>query len=221
MLYTLGDPVSFVLLLVATLIALTLHGWLTSLVAVRSGSAQLVPAGRRRPDPRRHLDAYGVLAALIGGIGWSVPVARPTHRRTGALIAVALTGGLVLIAVGMGLLLTLHLSAGVSTDGSAVTELLRNGTVGGALGQRALLISGVVFLSTGVLSLLPLPPLAASRLLFGLAPRSQGWQQAEYQLTERNFGVLALLVMSLLVPGLLYAIVNAFVSPLAQLATGG
>ena len=78
-----------------------------------------------------------------------------------------------------------------------------------------------MFLSTGILSLLPLPPLAGSRLLFGLAPRSGGWQRAEYQLEERNFGVLALLVMSLLVPGLLYAIIDAFVTPLARLASGG
>ena len=219
MLYALGDPVSFALLLASTVVALTLHGWLTSRLAARGN--QLALRDRLRPDPRRQLDPYGVLAALVGGIGWSAPVPRPAGRKTSALIALALTGGLALIVIGMGLLLTLHLTSQVSTDGAQVTALLRNGTAGGSLGQRSLLISGVVFLSTGVLSLLPLPPLAGSRLLFGLAPRSSGWQQAEYQLEERNFGVLALLVMSLLVPGLLYAIVNAFVSPLARLATGG
>ena len=220
MLYALGDPVSFVLLLASTVLALTLHGWLTSLVAARSDPT-LARSGRLRPDPRRHLNAYGMLGALVGGVGWSTAVARPTHRRKGALIAIALTGGLVLIALGMGLLLTLHLTSQVSTDGAAVTALLRNGTAGGSLGQRALLVSGVVFLSSGVLSLLPLPPLAGSRLLFGLAPRTRGWQQAEDQLDERNFGVLALLVLALLASGLLYAILNAFVSPLARLATGG
>ena len=220
MLYALGDPVSFALLLASTVLALTLHGWLTSRLAARGGN-QLALRDRSRPDPRRQLDPYGVLAALVGGIGWSAPVPRPAGRKTGALVALALTGGLALIVIGMGLLLTLHLTSQVSTDGAEVTALLRNGTAGGSLSQRSLLISGVVFLSTGVLSLLPLPPLAGSRLLFGLAPKSSGWQQAEYQLEERNFGVLALLIMSLLVPGLLYAIVNAFVSPLARLATGG
>ena len=221
MLYALGDPVSFVLLLASTLVALTLHGWVTCLVAARGGDGSLARAGRLRPDPRRHLNAYGVLGALVGGVGWSTPVARPNHRRTGALIALGLTGGLVLIAIGIGLLLTLHLTPDYSPPGTPVTGLLRAGTVGGSLGQRALLVGGVVFLTTGVLSLLPLPPLAGSRLLFGLAPRTRGWQQAEDQLEERNFGVLALLVLSLLVPGLLYVILDAVVSPLARLATGG
>lgn len=221
MLYALGDPVSFVLLLVSTVLALTLHGWLTSLIAARGGDTTLARAGRRRPDPRRHLNAYGMLGALVGGVGWSTPVARPTHRRKGALTALALTGGLVLVGIGMGLLLTLHLTSHVSTDGAAVTALLREGTTGGSLGQRALLVTGVVFLTTGILNLLPLPPLAGSRLLFGLAPRTRGWQQAEDQLEERNFGVLALLVLSLLGAGLLHAILNIFVSPLARLATGG
>ena len=221
MLYALGDPVSFVLLLASTLVALTLHGWLTSLIAARSGDRTLARSGRLRPDPRHQLNAYGVLGALVGGVGWSTPVARPTHRRKGALTALALTGGLVLVGLGMALLLTLHLTPQYSAPGTPVTGLLRAGTVGGSLGQRALLVSGVVFLSSGVLSLLPLPPLAGSRLLFGLAPRTRGWQQAEDQLEERNFGVLALLVLSLLAAGLLYAILNAFVSPLARLATGG
>lgn len=221
MLYALRDPVSFLLLLASTVVALTLHGWITSVVAARSGDRQIALTGRLRPDPRRHIDPYGALGALVGGIGWSVPVALPARRSKGALIAIALTGGLALVGVGMLLLLALHLSSQVSTGGARVTAVLRAGTGGGSLGQRALLLSSVVFLSTGILSLLPLPPLAGSRLLFGLAPRSGGWQRAEYQLEERNFGVLALLVMSLLVPGLLYAIIDAFVTPLARLATGG
>ena len=42
----------------------------------------------------------------------------------------------------------------------------------------------------GVISLLPLPPLEGGRLLFLFTPKTLGWQKAEYQLAERNIGLV-------------------------------
>jgi hypothetical protein len=63
------------------------------------------------------------------------------------------------------------------------------------------------------------------RLLFGLGPRSPGWQKAEYYLVEQNVGLVALLVLLLLPLGgpqaLLPMVLESIVEPLARLVTGG
>lgn len=220
MLYALGDPVSFLLLLAATVVALTLHGWVSALVTARTGDRSLGPEGRLRPDPRRQIDPFGAIAALVGGAGWSARVRTPDRRRRGALLASCLAGAVVLLVVGAAALLAFSLLGRVAVGGGSA-QLLRSGVSGLPLGQRALLLGGLVHLSDAVLSLLPLLPLAGGRLLFALAPRTRGWQQAEYQLGERNIGVAILLALSLLAPALLFTVLGAFVDPLARLLTGG
>lgn len=220
MLYALGDPVSFLLLLAATVVALTLHGWVSALVTARTGDRSLGPEGRLRPDPRRQIDPFGAIAALVGGAGWSARVRTPDRRRRGALLASCLAGAVVLLVVGAAALLAFSLLGRVAVGGGSA-QLLRSGVSGLPLGQRALLLGGLVHLCDAVLSLVPLLPLAGGRLLFALAPRTRGWQQAEYQLGERNIGVAILLGLSLLAPGLLFTVLGAFVDPLARLLTGG
>ncbi len=220
MLYALGDPVSFLLLLAATVVALTLHGWVSALVTARTGDRSLGPEGRLRPDPRRQIDPFGAIAALVGGAGWSARVRTPDRRRRGALFASCLAGAVVLLVVGAAALLAFSLLGRVAVGGGSA-QLLRSGVSGLPLGQRALLLGGLVHLSDAVLSLVPLVPLAGGRLLFALAPRTRGWQQAEYQLGERNIGVAILLALSLLAPALLFTVLGAFVDPLARLLTGG
>jgi len=219
-LYALGDPVSFLLLLAATVVALTLHGWVSALVTARTGDRSLGPEGRLRPDPRRQIDPFGAIAALVGGAGWSARVRTPDRRRRGALFASCLAGAVVLLVVGAAALLAFSLLGRVAVGGGSA-QLLRSGVSGLPLGQRALLLGGLVHLSDAVLSLVPLVPLAGGRLLFALAPRTRGWQQAEYQLGERNIGVAILLALSLLAPALLFTVLGAFVDPLARLLTGG
>lgn len=220
MLYALAEPVSFVVLLLSTVVALTLHGWVTSLLSARAGDASLRREGRLRPDPRRHVDPFGAIAALVGGVGWSLPVATPDRRRRTPLVLSCLAGSAVVILVGAAALVALGLG-GTSVGAGSVSGVLRDGAGGLPLGQRVLLLAGVVHLFTGVLSLVPLLPLAGGRLLFALAPRTAGWQQAEYQLGERNIGVAVLVGLSLLAPALLYAVLDAFVAPLTRALTGG
>jgi membrane-associated protease RseP (regulator of RpoE activity) len=78
---------------------------------------------------------------------------------------------------------------------------------------------------TGLLSLVPIPPMDGGRLLFGLAPRTPGWQKAEYQLDERNIGIAVLLALLLIPLGgpqaLLPTILDTLAGPLVRLVTGG
>ncbi|MCA1720602.1 MAG: hypothetical protein LC779_05685, partial [Actinobacteria bacterium] len=170
MLRALGDPVSFLLLVVSFLIAVTAHGWASSVAADRTGNGAPRAEGRLVPDPRRHVDPFGAVAGLIAGIGWAKPVDLPARTRRGALLAVTLSGAVLNLLLGIGALIAVRVLAGAAPSGST---LLQYG-VGGDLAPRV-------------------------ALLFGLAPRTSGWQKAEYQLVEQNIGIVALLVL-LLIP---------------------
>ncbi len=222
MLYALDDLLSFLLLLVATVVALTLHGWVTALLAARTGDRQ--PAAERRlgPDPRRQIDPFGFIAALIGGVGWSLAVATPARSRRGAVIATTVLPAAVLVGLGLAVLAAFRAASGGSFSGADTSQVLRDAVLAGLpVGELALATFGVVLLYTGVMSLVPLLPLAGGRLLFALAPRTRGWQQAEHQLGERNIGTAILLGLLLLAPGLVFAVLDAVGGPLAALATGG
>lgn len=221
MLYALGDPLSFLLLVLSFVLAATLSGWVQALLLVRGPSARLLEdRGRLRPDPRRHLDPFGTVAAALTGVGWGRPV--PLPRGAGSRAAlVALAGPLLLLAVAAGCLIGFGaLQGAVEAD----TTVLRSGVGGLALVPRVLLLAGLVHLFVGLLSLVPLPPLDGGRLLFALAPRTVGWQQAEDYLVEKNLGLAAVLLLLLLplagaLPLLLF-LLSSVGSPLVRLLTG-
>jgi Zn-dependent protease len=226
-LYALRDPLSFVVLLVSFLVAVTLHGWVQAVVAARVGLRAPAAEGRTAPDPRRHLDPFGAIAAAISGIGWAKPVAAPDRRRRGPLLAVLLSGPAVNVLLGLAVLAVVPVVA--AATGSLFgfvdpTRLLQTG-IGGDLLPRVLLLFGLSNLMVGLLSLVPIPPLDGGRLLFALGPRSVGWQKAEYHLDERNIGVAVLLVLLLIPLGgpqaLLPAVLDTVAGPLVRLITGG
>lgn len=224
MLYALGDLTSFLLLLVASVVALTLHGWLTALLSARTGDRQVAAEGRLVPDPRRQIDPFGAIAALVGGVGWSRAVQAPARGRRGAVLLTTLVPAGVLVVLGLALLAAWHVVSGASiASGGDVSLLLRDETPFLPLVDLVLLLSGAVLLVDGLLSLVPLLPLAGGRLLFALAPRSRGWQQAEQQLGERNIGTVVLLALCLFVTSvpLLPAVLDAVAGPLAALVTRG
>ena len=226
MLYALGDPVSFVVLVLSFLVAATLHGWVQALVATRTGDRRPAMEGRTRPDPRRHVDPFGAVAAAIAGVGWARPVEPPDRRRRGALVAVLLSGAVANVVVGFALLVGVRVLTGGVTG--MTVQLLQygvgQGLGGGDLLARVLLMLGLMNVYVGALSLVPLPPLDGGRLLFALAPRTTGWQKAEYQLDERNIGVAVLLALLLIPLGgpqaLLPVLLDTVVGPLADLVTG-
>jgi Zn-dependent protease len=224
-LYALGDPISFVVLVLSFLSAATLHGWVQALVAARTGDRRPAAEGRTRLDPRRHVDPFGAVAAAIAGVGWARPLEPPDRRRRGALVAVLLSGALANLVVGIAVLVGFRLAGGATTG--TTVQLLQygvgQGLGGGQLLLRVLLMLGLMHVFVGALSLVPLPPLDGGRLLFALAPRSPGWQKAEYQLDERNIGVGVLLALLLIPLGgpqaLLPVLLDTVLGPLLELVT--
>lgn len=226
MLQALGDPVSLLLLVLGFVLAATLQGTTSALIAARTGDRRVQQEGRTKPDPRRHVDPFGAVAGLIAGTGWAKPVEPPDRRRKGAVIAVLLAGPLVDVVLGLALLVGFRAASGGSGSlpSRGYVALLQFG-VGGPLHLRALLLLGLSLLFFGVLALVPLPPLPGGRLLFALGPRSPGWQKAEYQLVERNIGIAVLLVLLLIPLGgpqaLLPTLLDTVIGPLVALVTGG
>ena len=223
MLYALDDPVSLLILLLSFVSACTLAGWTSSVLAARAGASDVRTEGRLRPDPRRHVDPFGAVAALLGGVGWPRPVPVPFRASRARLLQVTLTGPVLVLLTGLALLVGFAAAEGAVTGASTVA--LRTGVSGADLLGRALLLAGLVHLFVGLLCLVPLPPLPGGQLLFGLAPRTRGWQQAEGYLVERNLGVVAVLVLLLFPLGgpvpLLLAVLDAVGRPLVALVTGG
>jgi Zn-dependent protease len=221
-LYALGDPLSFVVLVMSFVFAATLHGWVQSLLSARVGQATTGPA-RRRPDPRRHVDPFGAIAAAIAGIGWARPVelgGRPSRR---LLVLVLLSGAAANVLVGVAALVAFRVLGGRLAAVSTV--LLQGGVTGTDFASRVLLLFGLMNVFVAALSLVPLPPLDGGRLLFALAPRTSGWQRAEYYLVEQNLGVAVLLALLLLPLGgpqaLLPTILDTAVAPVVEVVTSG
>ena len=223
MLRSLGDPFSFVVLVISFVIAVTLHGWVQCLLAVRAGDPRPRSEGRTVPDPRRHLDPFGTVAGAIAGMGWSKPLEETGRRSRGALLSVFLVPSVVNLVVGLGSLIGARAVLGSPLPVSSL--LLQNGVGGASYAVIALLLFGLMNLYVGAVSLVPLPPLDGGRLLFGLAPRTLGWQKAEHQLVERNIGLVAVMVLLLLPLGgpqaLLPKVLDDLLGPLVRVLTGG
>lgn len=193
MLYALGQPVDFVLLVASFVVAATLHGWVQARAASRAGDRSPAAEGRLAPDPRRQIDPFGAIAAAISGIGWSRQTELSGRRSRGTVAVVLLAGTVANAVVGVAALFGFRALGGSASGGS--TLVLQRGVGEADVALVALFLFGLSNLFLAALSLVPLPPLPAGRLLFALAPHTSGWQKARYRLVEQNIGTVVLLVL--------------------------
>lgn len=233
MLYALGHPASFGVLLVSFVVGIVLHGWVQGLAAVAMGDSVARLEKRNKPEPRVHIDPFGAVGALIGGLGWAHPIELPGRRDRRRAVVVALVGPAVNVALGVGLLLLWRaaLNGGLSAGEAAVwghaggagTDLQHGFSFAGDALGFAVLLAGASQLYLGVLSLIPIPPLDGGRLLFALAPSTLGWQRARHHLIGQNIGLVVVLVMLVLPLGgrlLLLAVLDQVLAPLLRVLLG-
>jgi hypothetical protein len=236
-LYALLYPYSLGVLLVTFVIGMTIRGWARVLISGARRPAWVSANTRRRRSTwfQPYLDAYGCVAALLGGIGWGaiVDTSDPRQRSRGRMVAQLLVGPLVLAGLGIGLLAAFrgwtHLALPAAPLLTTVTGTAYSTAhfhyaafSGGSIsfGKVALFLAGVELLAMGVLAIVPLPPMDGGKLLFFLAPRSPGWQKARYRLDEENWGIIALLVLALPIIFqrlILIALLSTIVDPLVRL----
>ena len=196
MLFALGQPAAFAGLLIGFVLALLLRA-----VAIRlvGRSVGIVASGESvRPRPREDLDAFGAVAAAVGGAGWGriIDVDEvPRWRGRGRAALVFAAGPIVTVLAAQVVFLAFRVLYGddvgfVLLDPS---DVLR-GQFEATFDVQVLLSIAVALLGFGILSLLPIPPLDGFGLLWS-AQRNPGAGMQGYRLwfQEKNLGVVILL----------------------------
>ena len=198
MIYSLGEPLYFLGLVLGFLLGCLAHVGAQRLAAARFGGPAvrwMLPA---RQGVGRYVDPFGAVAALLGGVGWPTPVEAGSYARAQRTkgIALMLTGPLANAAVSVAALAALaRTNSATALAGSPSLGAILRGHLGlSAAGPSLLTAIAIINMYMAVLSLVPLPPLEGGRIMFLLAPRTLGWQKAEHYLVERNIGIGILLV---------------------------
>lgn len=223
MLFLLRSPLTLLAIAISLLVGIVAHCVVQAAVARSVGDRMPASTGRLSPDPRRHFEPFGIIAMLISGIGWNrpIPFQEPRFRGARGRFTLAVLSGpftnLVLSVLG---LVALRLLEQPGFAGAGTFRTFGDGASFGALlAHEFALVNAAV----GVLTLIPIPPLDGARLLWVYAPRSPGWQNARYQLEERNIGLgICLILMLPLIAGsglllrLTLSIADAFLAPIAS-----
>jgi hypothetical protein len=199
----------------------------------RRGPRRLGGPARRRSRPQLGslLDPYGAAGAVVAGVGWGPRPPAPTGRRQPGpgplLVALAVHGAFA--AVGVAGYLAVGGSRSLlhgSFGGPAIqlTDAVHGSPVlsGQSAAAQILLGFAMVNLGSGLLRLVPIPPLEMGVLLWSRLPKSAGSRRLAYHLLEEAWGVAVLLVL-LLIPLAgqqppLLALLSALADPLLRLA---
>jgi len=172
-----SEPLTFVLLAISLVGAISLHEFGHAYAADVQGDRLPRAMGRVSLNPARHLDPLGTIAILLVGFGWGKPVEFRAEalasRRFGAAI-VALAGP------GMNLVLAVIGAFGLTLLG------------GSQLAAEFLSRFVSINVLLAVFNLIPLPPLDGSRLLTIFLPPSQ--QKVIFWLDRYGFVVLLVLL---------------------------
>ena len=180
MLFSGLDPTTLVSLVIAVVVAISVHEFAHAVAADLLGDPTPRQQGRLTLDPRRHLEPWGSIMLLLGGFGWGRPVYTNPHyyrcdARTGMAI-VAIAGPLSNLALAMLASFPIRLQ----------------------LVSQPILAYGVwIFVSTNiallVFNLIPISPLDGFKIAVGFLPDS--WACMLLRLEARGPMILMMLVI--------------------------
>jgi hypothetical protein len=201
MLFALRQPTTLLGLLLGFAVGCYLRATAQRLVngGLRSASKGAL---RGANAPRSWLDPYGVVAALLTGVGWSprpVLAHRGAKRNVWLVTAIAVVVHGVLAAVGI----AAYDALGGHEFFLPLTGIVSvlHGTQGAAAsaGQRVALGFGMENLACGLLALWPLPPLELGVALWSTFPRTPGARRLAYHLLDEQWAIAVVLAL-LLIP---------------------
>ena len=180
------EPQLFLVVLVAFVVAITIHEASHALAATWLGDDLPRSQGRLTLNPLRHLDPLGTIMIAVASFGWGRPVLVNPYRmrfgvnRSMALVAAAGPASNVILAV-----LITPLARDLIASDPFVSEFST---------EMVLLVMRLnVFLA--VFNLLPIPPLDGFNVLVGVVPSETAARLNEL----RRYGPVALIVVFLLI----------------------
>jgi len=196
-LFALGQPAAFAGLLIAFLLALLLRAYAIRITARTLGLTG--PGETVTPRLREDIDAFGAVAAAVGGAGWGKVIdvdEVPRFHGRGRAAAVFAVGPAVTLVAAQLFFLGYRLAFPDSFQLSVyrVSDVL-TGQFDGTLTEQLLLSTAVGLLGFGLLALIPIPPLDGFGILWSAARRpGGGLQWMRLWLEQKNLGVVILLV---------------------------
>ncbi len=162
-----SDPEFLIMVIVAFVVAITIHEAAHALAATWLGDDLPRLQGRLTLSPMRHLDPLGTLMIAIAPFGWGRPVlVNPYRLRFGVnrgMALVALAGPMSNVA------LALALTPVTRQILDPLPDLI--GSSPDVLAAKALLVAVEINIVLAVFNLLPIPPLDGFSVIVGVVPQ--------------------------------------------------
>ena len=193
------DPMTFMGLIIALIVGITVHEASHATVAVALGDPTPRLMGRVSLNPLRHLDPIGSLMMFIASFGWGKPVIFNPNRLRGdqrlgsALVAAAGPISNILVAL-LGVLWLIH------------------GADLGRPGDRVLQMVIGINVALAAFNLIPIPPLDGFGFVTNLLPRPM----ADALMPLAQYGPLILLALVFLGPAIGVDLLGTIMNPIRQ-----
>lgn len=207
--FSTNQVVDIIFRLAVLLFSVVIHEVSHGAVAYALGDNTAKDAGRLTLNPIPHIDLLGsIIMPLLIGFGWAKPVPynpnNLSNRRWGPLM-VGVAGPLsnVVVAIFFGLFVRFRNVALLANLDSSFFVIAQ----------------GIVILNLGLalFNLIPIPPLDGSKVLFAFLPRTS----IDLEIFLERYGMLVLLFVIVLMPGLLLNLILPAAQFLFNLITGG
>lgn len=178
-----SQPLLFIAIVLAIVIALTFHEYAHAAVAYALGDRTAERMGRMTLNPLVHLDPVGFLMVLVVGFGYAKPVPyNPANlerqRLDPVLIGIAGPGANILMAFAFGFVLKVYDPMLAST--SMLTPFLFYTTT--------------INLMLAVFNLIPIPPLDGSKVLLAIF-HDYKWAKVREAVLRHGPFILLLLIL--------------------------
>jgi len=206
MLDLLNSPATLVSLLIALIVAATIHEFAHAYVADRLGDPTPRAQGRLTLNPLAHLDPIGSLMILLFGFGYAKLV-----QINPANFADWRRGSLVVAAAGPLANVTLALFLGAPYKAG----LLEWNVTGGDPLSMVLMMTIRISAVLAIFNLIPVPPLDGSKILVAILPPAQAIAYSRLQ----PYGVL-IIVIFLWLPRIANELLDPPIHWLIQQAVG-
>lgn len=198
------NPIAFIILAAALIMAITVHEFAHAWMANRLGDPTPRLQGRLTLNPLAHLDPLGTLLMFIFGFGWGRPVQfdpfnLENPRRDAALISFAGPFSNMIIVTILSLIYRFLLAPAFPfSPFLAVIPLLIQ-----------------LNLSLAIFNLIPIHPLDGGKILVGLLPRRDALQFDRFM---QRYGILLLFL--LVAPLMGRSLASIIISPIIDFLLG-